>query len=122
MISIPVSIGELIDKITILEIKINTITNIDALGNIKFELTKLENIAKEFECTDLKTSMSAINQELWNTEDAVRECERTHDFGEKFISLARNVYHKNDERARIKRMINERFNSAIVEEKSYSAY
>tara|TARA_R110002153_G_scaffold193634_6_gene347047 strand:- start:2178 stop:2534 length:357 start_codon:yes stop_codon:yes gene_type:complete len=118
MISVPVSIGELIDKITILEIKMIHIKS----DNVKFELSKLNDIAKDYDCQELKSQLHEVNQELWNTEDSLRECERKGDFGENFITLARNVYYKNDERSRIKRVINETFNSKIVEEKSYSAY
>ena len=118
MINVPISVGELIDKITILEIKMLHIKS----DNVGFELTKLLEISKNFECEELKSQLREVNQVLWNTEDSIRECERLNDFGENFIILARRVYYKNDERARIKRMINEMFNSEIIEEKSYSEY
>lgn len=122
MINIPVSIGELIDKITILEIKTEHIKNPDALKNITFELEELSKLSENFKCEELKIALKKVNQTLWNTEDAVRQCERNSCFGEEFIDLARVVYHKNDERARIKRSINDKFNSSIIEEKSYAAY
>jgi hypothetical protein len=121
---IPVSVGELIDKITILEIKLDKIKNKEALKNIQNEHNKLSSI----ECLlrpqlgNFKNKMRRVNEEIWDIEDGVRDCERNQTFDEDFITLARSVYFKNDERAAIKRQINELFNSEIVEEKSYKKY
>lgn len=121
---IPVSVGELIDKITILEIKLDKIKNKDALNNIKNEHKKLSTIASTLlpKLGNFKNKMRHVNEEIWDIEDGVRDCERNKTFDEDFITLARSVYFKNDERATIKRQINELFNSEIVEEKSYTKY
>ena len=123
----PISLGELIDKITILRIKSNKINSNEAQKNIRLELEKLEHIlnTKMSINTNLKNfeiKLSKINQTLWDIEDQLREKEREKKFDKKFISLARMVYYKNDERAKIKRMINKNFGSELIEEKSYTQY
>lgn len=124
---IAVSWGELVDKITILEIKSNKLTNETALENVKRELdliypnylSKLNSI-KALE--SLKAELSSVNSELWVIEDQIREKERSKEFDQSFIDLARSVYFKNDKRAEIKRKINVILNSEIIEEKSYKSY
>ena len=107
-LKIPISLGELIDKITILRIKSNKINSNEAQKNIRLELEKLEHIlnTKMSINTNLKNfeiKLSKINQTLWDIEDQLREKEREKKFDKKFISLARMVYYKNDERAKIKK-------------------
>ena len=126
-LKVPISIGELIDKITILRIKFNKIKSNEAQKNIRLELEILEHILKETISinTNLKNfeiELSNINRSLWDIEDQLREKEKEKKFDKKFISLARMVYYKNDERAKIKRMINKNFGSELIEEKSYTQY
>ena len=124
---IPVSWGELFDKITILEIKLENLKVKKALDNVKkehnqlciiFDQSFLENIIAEKLIKDLKN----INQKLWDIEDRIREKERNKTFDEDFVELARSVYFTNDERSRIKRKINNTFGSELIEEKSYADY
>jgi len=126
---IPSSVGELIDKITILEIKRKRIADPGKLQNIERELAVLMIVVEQQQLgypagvlADLGRELSAVNQQLWTIEDDIRECERQGDFGARFVELARAVYHRNDERAAIKRRINEQCGSELVEEKSYAAY
>ena len=124
MILAPISVGELIDKITILEIKMLMIKNPEKLLNVTKELTALnqiylENLNKSYELIKLKNSLYQVNQELWYIEDYKRACEQTQNFDLVFIEAARNVYLKNDLRASIKREINSLTGSIIVEVKSY---
>ena len=126
-LKVPISLGELIDKITILRIKSNKINSNEAQKNIRLELEKLEKILHKTMSikTNLKNfeiKLSKINQSLWDIEDQLREKEKEKKFDKKFISLARMVYYKNDERAKIKRMINKSFGSELIEEKSYTQY
>ena len=126
-LKVPISLGELIDKITILRIKFNKINSNEAQKNIRLELEKLEQILNKTMLIDsnlknFEIKLSNINQSLWDIEDELREKEKEKNFDKKFISLARMVYFKNDERAKIKRMINKSFGSEIVEEKSYTHY
>jgi hypothetical protein len=119
--------GELIDKLTILEIKSERITDEGKLANIRRELESLDRVRHEElpaspELSRLTADLKKINEQLWNIEDAIRDCERRGDFGQQFIELARAVYHTNDRRAAVKRKINELLGSAIVEEKSYTIY
>ena len=124
---VPVSWGELIDKITILEIKSREVSDEAKLANIRKELAMLaavrdkESSARD-ELTELARRLTEVNQRLWTIEDDIRECERQRDFGGRFVELARAVYVTNDERAALKRRINELLGSALVEEKSYAAY
>jgi hypothetical protein len=123
---IPVSVGELFDKITILQIKLQKITDISKLNNIKKEYDFLVEIATKIDADFLSNShyqkLFEINSELWVVEDSKRNHEANKDFGDSFIFWARKVYMKNDERAAVKRKINELYGSEIVEEKSYKYY
>jgi tetratricopeptide (TPR) repeat protein len=124
-ILIPGAVGELIDKITILEIKAERITDPAKLRNVTHELELLRQLRQEggFESTELDTlteRLKVINLALWEIEDEIRICEQHGDFGETFIRLARSVYQTNDKRAALKRDVNVLCNSSIVEEKSYA--
>ena len=119
-----ISAGELIDKITILEIKKAKITNKDKLVEIEKELLSLNDTMKKFipnnsEILKFKDSLKDINLKLWDIEDGKRSAEKNNDFGEKFVELARKVYKFNDERAKIKLAINSTLGSNIKEVKSY---
>lgn len=122
-----VSWGELIDKITILEIKNQRITSPEALANVVKELSSLSgavdiHIKGNLALQELKNGLSGVNQKLWQVEDDLREKEKSKQFDDEFIGLARSVYRLNDERAGIKRQINDFLRSEIVEEKSYKSY
>ena len=124
---IPISWGELFDKIPILQIKLENLKEKNALKNVKLEHDQLFSIFNQFFlentiANELMDDLKLINQKLWNIEDLIRDKERNKFFDEKFIELARKVYFTNDERSRIKRNINETFGSEIVEEKSYADY
>ena len=117
----PISIGELVDKITILEIKQSKTTDETKLANIKRELRLLNDLYNSLHVnvSHLKDELYNINSELWVIEDSKRNCEKLQSFDSEFIQLARNVYIKNDRRAEIKKQINLISNSSIVEEKIY---
>ena len=120
LINVPVSIGELFDKISILDIKTKKIKNKDDLKLIKYELSKLKKIAKSKGLTSTKIKrkyllLKSINEKLWNIENRKRRCERLKKFDSKFIDLARKVYIFNDKRAQIKKDINYLSGSSIVE-------
>ena len=120
LINIPVSIGELFDKISILDIKTKKIKNKDDLKLIKYELSKLKKIAKSKGLTNTKIKrkyllLKSINEKLWNIENKKRRCERLKRFDKGFIDLARKVYIFNDKRAQIKKDINYLSGSSIVE-------
>lgn len=118
----PISVGELIDKITILEIKLDIIEDASKRHNISHELDQLNEIAAGLNLPNivvLKKELKQINSELWVIEDSKRECERKQTFDDEFIALARQVYLKNDTRASIKRKINVLCGSTIIEEKSH---
>lgn len=124
---VPVSLGELVDKITILEIKTERMHDQAKIANVRIELDLLRaelNRVPEGAAhyDDLRAQLKTINEKLWVIEDDIRDCERAKDFGETFIALARAVYVTNDERAAVKRAINTRAGSLIVEEKSYQPY
>ena len=124
---IPISWGELFDKITILQIKLDNIQDKNALKNIKIEYDELfkiydNNFLEDASAKRFLTNLKNINKKLWNIEDNIRDKERRKSFDKKFIELARSVYITNDERSRIKRNINETFGSQVIEEKSYSDY
>ena len=126
-VSVEVAPGELIDKITILEIKLERIKDQSKLANVKIEHDTLvagrdTSLPASKELDQLTANLKAINEELWVIEDDIRDCERDQDFGEMFIKLARSVYVTNDKRAAFKRDINELLGSHLVEEKSYAAY
>lgn len=126
-IKISVSIGELIDKITILEIKTTAIKDIVKLKHIEKELEELfyiynNKLSTNNKCQEYKDELLITNKKLWKIEDDIRECERIKDFGDTFIKLARSVYYENDKRFEIKNKINVLYNSNIVEVKSYKVY
>lgn len=124
---IPVSPGELLDKLTILDIKLERIGDADKLANVRREHELLTHVwessglASE-EIDSLRGQLYEINKALWEIEDHIREQERLKNFGERFVELARSVYFRNDERAAIKKRINQVLGSQIVEEKSYREY
>lgn len=129
LIQAPISLGELIDKITILEIKAVHIGDAAKLRNVTHELNILNDKVNELldaagqaTLEPLKKSLKDINQELWVIEDDIRDCERDKDFSDKFIQLARAVYFTNDKRAAVKKDINLAFGSELIEEKSYKNY
>ena len=123
-VQIPVSVGELVDKITILQIKANRFSG-EALSNVQRELTLLEGVLAGCGVelpTELVDALSEINQRLWTIEDAIREREANRCFDARFIELARSVYRCNDQRAALKRQINTATGSQLMEEKGYAAY
>lgn len=121
---IEVSNGEIIDKLTVIQIKLERIKDEAKLVNLKKEFEVLSQVASKIIQTDspLYQSLYKVNCELWDIEDHIRDLERNKDFGEDFINTARSVYIKNDERSRIKREINLATSSSLIEEKSYEAY
>ena len=129
LIEAPISLGELIDKITILEIKAINISDAGKLKNVTHELNVLNDkvaslldAAGVAKLAPLKQALKDINQELWIIEDDIRDCEYVKDFSDKFIQLARAVYVTNDKRAKVKKDINLAFGSELIEEKSYKDY
>lgn len=126
-VMVPVSWGEVIDKITILEIKSRRLTDETKLANVRRELDLLRTVRdREFRgnarLSELAAALEHINERLWIIEDDIRDCERRKDFGSHFVELARSVYVSNDERSALKRKINELAGSELTEEKSYAAY
>jgi Family of unknown function (DUF6165) len=126
-IEVEISPGELFDKITILQIKHERITESERRRNVRLELEAL--IAARNRCapeppglSELVAGLRGLNERLWELEDAVRACERDQEFGERFISLARSIYQSNDRRAAQKRRIDELFDARLKEEKSYITY
>jgi hypothetical protein len=120
---IQVSTGEIVDKLTILIIKKDNISNPNKLDNIKKELDYLEDIVKKIQIVpDDISELLSVNLSLWKVEDEIRDKERNKVFDDEFIELARQVYITNDLRAKIKRKINEKYSSNFFEEKSYSPY
>ena len=126
LINTPVSLGELVDKISILIIKQKNITNETKLDYVKKELDFLQktlmNYVQKKEINNYLENLININSKLWNIEDDIRECERKKLFDQTFIDLARSVYFTNDERAKVKNNINKAFGSELVEVKSYEEY
>jgi hypothetical protein len=122
----PISVGELMDKITILEIKSERIKHSSQLENIARELGALRAVrlgnADRAVLDALSAELKHVNAKLWDVEDAIRECEARGEFGEPFIALARAVYRLNDERARLKQAINRASGSRLIEEKSYKSF
>jgi hypothetical protein len=123
----PVSPGELLDKLTILEIKAERIEDVEKVANVRHERQLLESVWSESgldseQIRSLRADLKQINEALWVIEDDIRLCENTGEFGERFIELARAVYVTNDRRAAVKKQINVALGSAIVEEKSYQDY
>lgn len=126
-IMVPVSAGELLDKITILRLKSERIGDAARLVNVRRELELLEHVAAQSlaasaELDRLISDLQGVNARLWEIEDDIRECEARGDFGPAFVELARAVYITNDRRSGIKRQINLLLGSALVEEKSYAGY
>jgi hypothetical protein len=126
-ILIPISPGELLDKITILQIKSERISDAIKVANVRTELGMLEQVWSDTVEDDeqiraLSSELKSINEALWEIEDDVRDEERNKRFGDRFIELARAVYVTNDERANAKKKVNLHLNSSIVEEKSYQDY
>jgi Lhr-like helicase len=126
-ILVPISPGELLDKLTILRIKAARITDAAKLANVRRELELLERIWREAARDEVdvgadERALQAVNERLWDIEDRIREKEAHRSFDAQFIELARAVYHSNDERAAIKKRINVTLGSRLVEEKSYSGY
>lgn len=127
LISVPVSFGELIDKITILEIKSAQIRDAAKLANVRDELDLLnatwsQNPASRTDIADERARLKDVNEALWDIEDRIRVKEKAQEFDATFIELARSVYVRNDERAAVKREINLKLGSRLVEEKSYQDY
>ena len=126
-ISVPVSYGELIDKITILEIKSERIRDAAKVANVRVELDLLDetwraDAASHVDIAHEREALRRVNEALWDIEDRIRLKEKAKAFDAEFIELARSVYIRNDERAEIKRAINEKLGSTLVEEKSYEDY
>jgi hypothetical protein len=126
-IRVPVSPGELLDKITILRIKSTRMSDPKKLANVRMELRALEETwrGSPYAKTGIEADVNAlleVNERLWVIEDGIRDKERAQAFDAEFIRLARAVYFENDERAAIKRRINSTLGSSIVEEKSYAEY
>jgi len=126
-ILVPISPGELLDKITILEIKSERIDDAEKVANVRHELGLLtsvwsESVEEDQLIADLHQQLKTINEELWEIEDDIRDEERDDRFGDRFIELARAVYVTNDKRAQAKKDVNLHLGSEIVEEKSYKDY
>ena len=126
IISTPVSVGELVDKISILHIKNINIKDVEKIKFIKEELALLnQTLDKHVNRDDIQEYLDAlieINSKLWVIEDDIRDCERNKNFNQKFIDLARLVYFTNDKRSGVKHDINKKFGSKIIEVKSYEEY
>jgi len=126
LINTPISLGELVDKISILIIKQKNITDETKLDHVKKELDFLQktlmNYVQQEEINNYLENLININSKLWNIEDDIRECERKKLFDQSFIDLARSVYFTNDERAKVKNDINKTFGYELVEVKSYEEY
>lgn len=126
-ITVEIAPGELIDKITILEIKLERMDDEEKIRNVRFEWETLvasrdSAIQPSQELDRLTMELRGVNEKLWVIEDDIRDCQRNKDFGDTFIELARAVYISNDKRAALKKEINLLLGSRIVEEKSYAAY
>jgi len=126
-LSVPISCGELIDKITILEIKSERIRDPAKLANIRRELDALNRTwsghdSSRFDIAAERARLKGVNETLWDIEDRIRLKEKAQAFDSEFVELARAVYFRNDERAAVKREINLKLGSALVEEKSYEEY
>ncbi len=126
-ILVPISPGELLDKITILEIKSERIVDPQKVANVRHELGLLskvwsDSVTEDTTISDLHQLLKSINEKLWEIEDDIRDEERHDRFGERFVELARAVYVTNDKRAQAKKDVNLHLGSDIVEEKSYKNY
>jgi len=127
VVKIDVAPGELIDKLTILEIKRERIRDAAKLANVNVEYAALRAacdaaLPQDEPLPALWRQLRAVNEQLWVIEDDIRDCEREGDFGPRFVELARSVYRTNDRRAELKRAINVALGSSLIEEKSYAAY
>ena len=126
LINTPISLGELVDKISILMIKKKNISDSIKLQHVNKELEFLQKTLKKYisedKINEFLLALVNINSKLWDIEDDIRECERKRLFDQTFIDLARSVYFTNDERAKVKNDINETFGSELVEVKSYEEY
>lgn len=127
LVSTPMSVGELLDKITILEIKAVKITDSNKLKNINYELQLLTKTWQDTglssgKTDELKDALKKVNLRLWKIEDDIRIYEKNKSFDDEFVQLARSVYYQNDDRAAIKKEINLVTGSDLVEEKSYESY
>lgn len=127
VISVPVSHGELIDKITILEIKAAHMRDAGKLANVNAELDLLNttwraDASSKIDIASERAQLKAVNEALWDIEDRIRLKEKAQAFDSEFVELARSVYFRNDERAAIKRAINLKLGSQLIEEKSYQDY
>ncbi|GHA54735.1 hypothetical protein GCM10008927_20670 [Amylibacter ulvae] len=123
----PIAPGELLDKLTILEIKSENISDSAKLANVEIERAALQSVADQHipdtaQINALQQALLDVNKQLWVIEDDIRDCERAKDFGDTFVKLARAVYVTNDKRADLKKQINLALGSALVEEKSYAQY
>ena len=126
-IKVPVSPGEVLDKITILEIKSERMSDPEKVANVRVELALLQETWKKFIRDDevirgLHAQLKEVNEALWEIEDDIRDKERAKEFDERFIELARAVYVTNDRRSKVKKELNLHLGSEIVEEKSYQDY
>lgn len=126
-ITIRIAPGEVLDRLTILEIKAERIADPAKLANVRRELDELaatvaRSVPQSPEIKALHDELKGINARLWDIEDRIRDCERAGDFGEAFVALARAVYRTNDARAAVKRRINDALGADIIEEKSYAPY
>jgi hypothetical protein len=126
-ITVEIAPGELIDKLTILAIKLDRIADAAKRANVQIEFDLLQEayrtaVMPSAEIDRLQQELHGANEQLWDIEDRIRDCERHADFGADFVALARSVYRTNDRRAEIKKAINVLLGSRVVEEKSYSAY
>jgi uncharacterized protein YukE len=126
-ILVPVSPGEVLDKITILEIKSERMTDADKVANVRAELALLQDtwnrtVDEDDVIRDLHRELKEINEALWDIEDDIRDKERLKEFDPAFVELARSVYITNDRRSRVKKQLNVHLGSQIIEEKSYQDY
>ncbi len=127
LIHIPMSPGELLDKITILEIKSERMTDPEKVANVRVELGLLQEtwakaVQEDDVIRDLHRQLKEINEQLWEIEDDIRDKERVREFDERFVELARAVYFTNDKRSQVKKQLNLHLGSQIIEEKSYQDY
>jgi hypothetical protein len=126
-VQVDVSVGDLVDKIVILRIKSERMTDPQKRSNVRHELALLEEVWRTIVAAspavgELETALKKVNEEIWDLEDRIRDHERSHDFGAAFIDVARAIYRTNDRRAALKRSINAALGSSIMEEKSYTPY
>jgi hypothetical protein len=125
---VPISVGELFDKISILEIKSERLSGEAKLANVNHEMRLLKDIATNLDLRErerlaaILPRLKEVNERIWEAEDKIRECERNHTFGDVFLEVARSIYRLNDARAAAKRELNILSSSMVVEEKSYAEY